>query len=131
MNKKTLFKNTFYKSLLNIMNIVVPLIIGPYITRLLDIELYGIYNKVYSEFQIFLTFASFGIYTYGIKEISKVRNNKEKTAKLFTNLFVIALITNGICSAIYLIYSLISSSGITQTIYLIMLIQIIGNIFYI
>lgn len=131
MNQKTLFKNTFYKSLLNIMNIVVPLIIGPYITRLLDIELYGIYNKVYSEFQIFLTFASFGIYTYGIKEISKVRNNKEKTSQLFTNLFVIALITNSLCSLIYLIYSLVSSSGITQTIYLIMLIQIVGNIFYI
>lgn len=131
MNQKTLFKNTFYKSLLNIINIVVPLIIGPYITRLLDIELYGIYNKVYSEFQIFLTFASFGIYTYGIKEISKVRNNKEKTSQLFTNLFVIALITNSLCSLIYLIYSLVSSSGVTQTIYLIMLIQIVGNIFYI
>ena len=131
MTQKTLFKNTFYKSLLNIINIVVPLIIGPYITRLLDIELYGIYNKVYSEFQIFLTFASFGIYTYGIKEISKVRNNKEKTSQLFTNLFVIALITNSLCSLIYLIYSLVSSSGVTQTIYLIMLIQIVGNIFYI
>ena len=81
MTQKTLFKNTFYKSLLNIINIVVPLIIGPYITRLLDIELYGIYNKVYSEFQIFLTFASFGIYTYGIKEISKVLEISEGTVK--------------------------------------------------
>ena len=44
--KNTLFKNTIFKSLLNIVNIVVPLIIGPYIMRLLDVYLYGTYNRV-------------------------------------------------------------------------------------
>ena len=47
--KNTLFKNTIFKSLLNIVNIVVPLIIGPYIMRLLDVDLYGTYNRVLSE----------------------------------------------------------------------------------
>lgn len=131
MSQKTLFKNTFYKSMLSVVNIIIPIIIGPYITRLLDVQLYGIYNKVYSEFQIFITFASFGIYTYGIKEISKVRNDPKKVSKLFTSLFIIAVITNTLCAIIYFLYSLISSSEITQTIYMIMIIQILGNIFYI
>lgn len=133
MEQKTLFKNTFYKSLLNIMNIVVPLIIGPYIVRLLDVELYGVYNKVYSEFQIFLTFASFGIYTYGIKEVSKIRDDKKKTANLFSNLFVIAMFTNMISMVLYLLFGLglLGATGITKTIYLVMVLQIVGNIFYI
>ena len=54
--KNTLFKNTIFKSLLNIVNIVVPLIIGPYIMRLLDVDLYGTYNRVLSEFQVFMEF---------------------------------------------------------------------------
>ena len=131
MQQKSLFKNTIYKAILSFVNILVPVLIGSYIVKLLDVELYGIYNKVYSEFQVFLTFASFGIYTYGVREISKIRDDKEKISKLFSNLCLISLITNSIVMIIYIIYSLLSSSGITTIIYMIMIIQIIGNVFYI
>lgn len=130
MSSKSLFKNSIYKSLLNIANIVIPIIIGPYITKLLDIDLYGAYNKVYAEFQTFLIFASFGIYTFGVKEISKIRNDEKKVANLFTNLFVLGLITNILVGIVYILYSLICSTGITTKIYLIFIIQIIANIYY-
>lgn len=84
--KNTLFKNTIYKSILSIVNIVVPIIIGPYIMRLLDVDLYGMYNRVFADFQMFLAFAGFGVYTLGVREISKIRDDKEKVSKLFTNL---------------------------------------------
>ena len=131
MQQKSLFKNTVYKAILSLVNIVVPLIIGPYIVRILDVELYGMYNKVFSEFQIFLIFASFGIYTFGVREISKIRDDKEKVSKLFSNLCLISLITNFIVLIIYILYSVFSSSGLTTVIYMIMTIQIVGNIFYI
>lgn len=131
MKQKSLFKNTVYKAILSLFNIVVPLIVGPYIVRVLDVSLYGMYNRVYSEFQIFLTFAAFGIYTFGVREISKIRDDKEKVSKLFSNLFLISLITNSIVLLIYILYSVFSSSGLTTIIYLIMTIQIVGNIFYI
>ena len=92
--KKSLFKNTIYKSILSFVNIVVPILIGPYVTRLLDVELYGVYNAVYSDFQVFLTIAAFGIYTFGIREISKIRNDKNKVASLFSNLFLISILAN-------------------------------------
>ena len=131
MQQKSLFKNIIYKAILSFVNIMVPVIIGAYIVHLLDVDLYGAYNKVYSEFQVFLTFASFGIYTYGIREISKIRDDKKKISSLFTNLFVISIITNLIVLIIYVIYSVLSSSGITTTIYLLMTIQLVANIFYI
>ena len=129
--QKTLFKNTIYKALLSFANIVIPLLVGPYIVKLLNVELYGTYNKVYADFQFFLTFASFGIYTYGIREISKIRDNKEKVSKLLSNLFLLSLLSNICVGLIYFIYAKLISSGITYTLYLIMLIQIVGNIFYI
>lgn len=129
--KKSIFKNTIYKALLSFANIVVPLLVGPYIVKLLDIELYGTYNKVYADFQLFLTFASFGVYTFGIREISKVRTDKTKVSQLLSNLFVISILSNLIVGIIYVVYALVSSTGITTTLYLIMIIQIISNIFYI
>lgn len=129
--KNTLFKNTIYKSILSMVNIVVPLIIGPYIMRLLDVNLYGTYNRVFAEFQVFLVFAGFGVYTLGVREISKFRNDKDKVSKLFTNLFVLSLLSNVLVLLAYVFYSLVTSSGIARTLYLVMTIQIIANIFYV
>ena len=130
-NKNTLFKNTIYKSILSIVNIVVPIIIGPYIMRLLDVELYGMYNRVFADFQMFLAFAGFGVYTLGVREISKIRDDKKKVSKLFTNLFTISIISNMLVLIFYIIYSLLSSTGMARTLYLIMTIQIFANIFYV
>lgn len=129
--KKSLFNNAIYKAILSFVNIVVPLLVGPYITKLLNVELYGIYNTVYAEFQVFLIFASFGLYTYGMREISKIRNDKNKVSKLFTNLFIISILSNLIISSIYFIYIRTTSSGITFLLYFIMMIQFVGNTFYI
>lgn len=129
--KNTLFKNTIFKSLLNIVNIVVPLIIGPYIMRLLDVDLYGTYNRVLSEFQVFMVFAAFGVYTLGVREISKVRDDEKKVSKLFTNLFVISLMSNLLIMVIYILYAILTSSGTAQMIYFVFNIQIIANVFYV
>ena len=129
--RKSLFKNTIYKAILSFVNIVIPLLVGPYVVKLLNVELYGIYNTVYAEFQIFLIFASFGLYTYGVREISKIRDNKEKVSQLFSNLFIIAIISNLIVGLIYLLYAFLTSSGIKLLLYIIMTIQIVGNVFYI
>lgn len=131
MKKNTLFKNTIYKSILSLVNIVIPIIIGPYIVRLLDVNLYGTYNRVLSEFQIFLAFASFGVYNYGVREISRIRNDKKATSKLFSNLFLISLFSNILVLVIYLFYVIFSSSGIATSLYMIMIIQIVANVFYV
>ena len=129
--KNTLFKNTIYKSILSIVNIVVPIIIGPYIMRLLDVDLYGMYNRVFADFQMFLTFAGFGVYTLGVREISKIRDDKEKVSKLFTNLFMISMFSNLLVLIMYIVYSLLISTGMARTLYLVMTIQIFANIFYV
>lgn len=131
MKKNTLFKNAIYKSILSFVNIVVPILIGPYITKLLDVDMYGIYNKTLANFQMFLAFASFGVYNYGVREISKIRNDKEKVSKLFTNLFTISLLSNILVLIIYLIFVFATSNGLATSIYLILIIQIIANTIYV
>lgn len=127
----SLLKNSVFKAILSICNILIPLIVGPYVTRLLDVELFGAFNKVIAEFNVFLTIATFGIYTYGVKEISKIRNDKQKVCELFSNLFVISLITNTVIMIIYIIYASLVSSGITFIIYIVTLILFVSNMIYV
>ena len=105
MQEKSLARNGIYKALLNIFNLVVPLLVGPYVTGLLNEELYGIYNRVYTEYSIFLALASFGIYNYGVREISRVRNDPVATNKLFTSLFLICIVSNGAAMLVYVAYN--------------------------
>lgn len=129
--KKSLFKNTIYKAILSFVNIVIPLLVGPYVVKLLDVDLYGIYNTVYAEFQVFLIFASFGLYTFGMREISKIRDDKKKVSELFSNIFLISIISNTVVCLVYLLYAFFTSSGTALLLYCIMTIQIVGNVFYI
>ena len=129
--KSSLAKNAVYKVILNIFNLLVPLFVGPYVAGLLTPELYGVYNRVYAEFQVFFIIGAFGIYNYGVREISKVRSEEKKFRSLFTNLFVIGILSNLLVTVFYIGYIIIRGNGIDRYVYLVMIIQMISNVFYI
>ena len=130
-DKSSLGLNAVYKMILNIFNLLVPLFVGPYIAGLLSKEMYGIYNRVYAEFQVFMVIGAFGIYNYGVREISKVRSNLKQARSVFTSLFVIGIISNLVVTAFYILYFFVRGNGIDKYVYMVMIIQMIGNIFYI
>ena len=51
-----------------------------------------------------MAFASFGVYQYGLREISKVRDDEKKLRQTFTSLFVITTFTTIVVSIIYMIF---------------------------
>ena len=129
--KASLGKNVIYKMILNVFNLLVPLFVGPYIAGLLNEDMYGIYNRVYAEFQVFLIIGAFGIYNYGVREISKVRHDKKRTQQVFTSLFVLGIVSNLIVTIFYVGYLFVRGNGIDQYVYLAMIIQMFANVFYI
>ena len=129
--QSSLGKNAIYKMILNVFNLLVPLLVGPYIAGLLDKDLYGMYNRVYAEFQVFFILGAFGIYNYGVREISKARSDAKKTQEVFTSLFSIGVVSNLVVTIFYIFYCNIRSTGIDKYIYLVMIIQMVSNIFYI
>lgn len=99
---RSLYKNALYKTLLNIFNLIIPVIIGPYIMRVLSTEQIGNLNYAQSIFGYFFIFGTFGIYQYGIREISRVRKDKRKLENIFSSLFIISIFTNIIAGIIYM-----------------------------
>ncbi|KAA0548349.1 oligosaccharide flippase family protein [Bacillus sp. BGMRC 2118] len=131
--KKSLAKNIIYKVLLNFFNLLLPVLVGPYVNRALGAESIGHVQFGESIYTYFLIFATFGVYQYGLRELSRVKDDKEKTSQLFTSLFVISLVTGVSSFLIYLGFTFFGYHD-QSTMYPILLIfslNLIFNIFYV
>ncbi len=100
---KSIRLNAFFKTLMSIVNIIFPLITAPYAARVLSVDGFTEYNKAVSMIGWFSPFAVFGIYTYGMRSISRIKNNTEKVSALFTRLFCFNIFTAVCASVAYLV----------------------------
>lgn len=105
---KSMSKNAIFKAMLNLFNIILPIMVIPLVTRSVGPDLYGYMGYGDSLTAYFLIFASFGIYQYGLREISKVRDDKKKLRQTFTSLCLFTFMTNIIASAVYMIFVAVS-----------------------
>lgn len=126
---KSIFKNSIYKVILSVFNLFVPLLVVPYISDLFDVELYNVFNTASSVLSFFLVFAVFGVYNYGIRGISRVRDRQDELSALFTNLFFFSAITSLLVSAGYLIYVAVFITEKFKSVYYVLVIQILANVF--
>lgn len=99
--KKSLKINFILSLLKTLIVSATPLIIFPYAARILGTEGIGRVQYIQAIAGVFQVFASFGISTYGIREGSKIRDNKKCLGKFTTELLIINFITTGIALAIY------------------------------
>ena len=101
---KNIKVNALASLLVNILNIVFPLITNPYLTRILSKSNYGYFNTANTWASFIIPLAAFGIYNYGIRAISKVKDDKDKINYVFSKLFYISLITSILTTAIYFLF---------------------------
>lgn len=130
--KKSIFKNAIYKFILNLFNLVVPILIGPYILRVVGPDVNGTIKYSQTIFAYFFIFAGFGVYQYGLREISKVREDKKKLSSVFTSLFLFTIITNTVTTIIYLFYVITAFKSNSQLYgaLIILTFNLISNTFY-
>jgi len=100
---KSISKNAAFKAILNLFNIILPILVMPVVTTSLKSS-YSYIAKGETFNTIFLAFASFGVYQYGLREISKVRDDEKRLRQTFTSLFVITTFTTIVVSIIYMIF---------------------------
>ena len=101
---KSLVKNVVAKGTLNIFNIIVPLLIFPYIYRVLSPSTVGKIDYSFTLFTYFSLIGSLGIYNYGLREISRKRDDKQSVNSIYKNLFAIGLISNVFVYILYLFF---------------------------
>lgn len=72
--------------------VLVPLLVYPYVTRVLGPQQLGIVNYIDFLSQMFIIFAAFGIPFYAIREVATVRNNPVARSVLIQELLVLHLV---------------------------------------
>lgn len=99
-------KNFLYNVAYQIIIYLFPLATVPYISRVLGVDNIGIYSYTYSIVNCLMLFAMLGISNYGNREISKLRDDKEKMSKMFFSIYGLQLISSLIILIIYTIFIL-------------------------
>ncbi|WP_291258999.1 oligosaccharide flippase family protein [Fusobacterium sp.] len=129
----SIVKNAIFKFSLEILRIFIPIISVPYIYRIFNPEIMGQIEFSQSIVGYFFIFAGFGVYTYGLREISRVRDNKEQRDKLFTELFTISTVSSILVTFIYLgyVYFKFNFDNLLKNMLLINSINLISYVFYI
>jgi len=106
----SLKRNFIYNNLLGVTNVIFPLVTFPYATRVLGPDGIGITSFAISFSAFFIILSSLGIPIYGIREIAKCRENKERLSKTFSELVLIQSIWSVFVIIIYAIILLVTDT---------------------
>jgi PST family polysaccharide transporter len=87
-NSKKISANFMYLSILQGMNLLLPLITFPYLVRVLGIEKFGLIMFAQAFIVYFSMLADYGFNLSGIREVSSNRNNKNKLIKIFSSIMI-------------------------------------------
>ncbi len=101
-------KNILFSSILASANYVFPLIVYPYISRVLGVSNIGICNFVDSVISYFILVSMTGILVVGTREIASAKEKgKEELDRVFSNLFIFNALTTIIAVVILAICTLL------------------------
>ena len=92
-NIKSIKFNFIMNFILTVSNFLFPLIIFPYVSRVLLPEGTGKVAFAFSIVSYFTLLASFGVATYGIRAIAQVRDDKDRLSKTMHELLFINIIS--------------------------------------
>lgn len=125
-------KNIFYSGLLTSLNYIFPLIVYPYISRVLGVANIGLVNFIDSIINYFILFSMMGITIMGIREIAISKNNPKKLEETFSSLITLNTIST-VITLIGLILVTLIIPQLRQNYSLMMVgaIKLVGNLFLI
>lgn len=91
--QKSFAKNAFLNTAKTVLGILFPLVTYPYVSRILGVENLGIYTFSFSFLSYFLLIAALGIPTYGIREGTQYRDDRQKIESFVSELFTINMLS--------------------------------------
>lgn len=103
-------KNYIYNLSFQIFSLLIPFVTAPYVSRVLLPEGIGTFSYVNSIATYFSLFAALGLSSYGTREVSRVRDNRRKTSRLFWELSALRLISMTVCLGLYFAFILVTGS---------------------
>lgn len=101
---RSIKKNFAFNSAYQILNIIVPLVTTPYLSRTIGATGNGLFTYTQSIANYFVLFANLGITNYGVREIASCGDDRAKRSRTFWNLFAMNLVSGFTVAAVYFAY---------------------------
>jgi O-antigen/teichoic acid export membrane protein len=95
--------NFLFNVALTVSNLLFPLISFPYVSRVIGPQGIGKVQFLLTFAQYFVLIAALGIPIYGIREVAKRSNNRAELSRLFSDLFIINILSSILMILIYLL----------------------------
>ena len=108
MKTISITSNGIYAVAAKVFSMIVPIIVMPYILRVLGSESYGKVAYVQSLIAYFSLIATIGLSDLSLRECSIVRNDKLLFEKKVSQVFTISLFTTAISLLLYILYVIIT-----------------------
>lgn len=122
---KTL-KNYVYNMVYQLLNLIVPIITTPYISRILKADGLGRYSVSQTVMEYFVMFGLLGMATYGSRQIAYVRDNEEQRIQAFWDLNAARAITMVVSTLFYLVFCCFS--GEDRLLYLVQIFTVLASL---
>ncbi len=87
-------KNAAYNVAYRVFSILLPLVTAPYLTRVAGQAGKGLYDYAWSISEIFVIIATMGLTDYGVRAIAKVRDDRQRLSKTFSEIYVMQVIVS-------------------------------------
>lgn len=94
-------KNFVYASIYKILELLLPLVTSPILSRRLGAGALGIYSYSYAIAALFTLVAELGSYRYGMREISRARSSKKKLDQTYSDIYFTHALNGFIVTIIY------------------------------
>ncbi|MDE5545832.1 MAG: oligosaccharide flippase family protein, partial [Anaeroplasmataceae bacterium] len=119
-------KNYLYNAVAKIFSLLIPILVTPYLARVLEADGNGVISFIASIVSYFVIASNIGIETYGQKYISSNRNDKAEIKKFFYEIFLLRALLTGICLVIYLVTFVCFLGGENYLLYAVYGITLLG-----
>ena len=104
-------KNFLYNVSYQLLNILLPLVTTPYLSRVLGPELVGVYSYTYSITYYFVLFATCGMSTYGVRAIARTMDDRRERSRVFWSAYIAQLLLGLLVFAVYVGYAAVIHEG--------------------
>ena len=127
---KQIIENFFSLSVLNALNVLLPLITLPYILHVVGKSNYGVYSYVYAVLQYVILFSTYGFNFSATKQISQCRDDKDAVSRIYNAVIACKGIIAVVLSLLLLLFSrIVFKDDLGVLMFLYGLGMVVGDIF--
>lgn len=124
--KTTIKKNYFFHTSYQILNILVPFITTPYLSRVLGVSGIGLVSYANSVVSYFTLFATLGSATYAQRTIGYMQQKEEERSRVFIEILLFRFLTAAVTLLAYIAFLLTVKEY--KTIYIILTVNLLNAV---